>query len=621
MQADRTGYDDGLPYTATLVGGWETFQSGAGAGDLAPGPRRSSSRFGEPFQPQLAATVDYVVTIPPPPPTGADPGVLDVWDEGLWDDALWDAARGRHGTDPQHDVGVDRHERLCPRADRAGAGRANGAAQRRTDRHRHHAGDVAASTSRRATWQYPASDIRRHVRGAAQRDRAGIAGAGVSGSRVRAPSYDVRRQPSPAIRMRSTRPTRPIRPRSTGYGTPADISGPVVASPGDQTGPSPAGLAAIAANAQASSLNSDNIGGNLASPSPGLAAAMAAPAGTPAGYLWRVVDSPGNTVTAAPAAQAQTAQAVAQGLTLGGRNIAGHNMASAFNAFEGAHQVAPGVRASLADSALRATIAASRRLSTPCRRGGLTRGRAGGLRLSGSPRASRRPGPAGRTGTRPAHRPRLPSLSATVSALASGTRSAAASAARPATARRAASAATRAAPASAAPAPAFRADRAARARAARIPARAARASAAPVRAAAEETAANDPRLRQLCRNERGAAQRHRAGAAGAAGRACACTCRSVSEPVSGHRRPVRSGLVRQHAGRGRRGLSVTDRTLLLPATSSTESPPSTLEAPSPDQQMEGMPAPDPGDPDNIGTLEAPSPTQQAVDAIDRRSNS
>jgi hypothetical protein len=29
MQADRTGYDNGLPYTATLVGGWEMFQSPA----------------------------------------------------------------------------------------------------------------------------------------------------------------------------------------------------------------------------------------------------------------------------------------------------------------------------------------------------------------------------------------------------------------------------------------------------------------------------------------------------------------------------------------------------------------------------------------------------------------
>jgi len=90
MQADRTGYDDGLPYTATLVGGWETFQSGAARVTWHQARAVFASRFAEPFQPQLAAAVDYLITIPPPPPPGLDPGVLDVWDEGLWDDALWD---------------------------------------------------------------------------------------------------------------------------------------------------------------------------------------------------------------------------------------------------------------------------------------------------------------------------------------------------------------------------------------------------------------------------------------------------------------------------------------------------------------------------------------------------
>jgi hypothetical protein len=50
------------------------------------------------------------------------------------------------------------------------------------------------------------------------------------------------------------------------------------------------------------------------------------------------------------------------------------------------------------------------------------------------------------------------------------------------------------------------------------------------------------------------------------------------------------------------------------------SPPSTLEAPAPQQQMEGLPEPDPGDPDNIGTLEAPSPSQQVVDALETQSD-
>jgi hypothetical protein len=49
-----------------------------------------SARPAEPFIPQLASTTDYVITIPTPPPAGADPGSLDLWDSGLWDTALWD---------------------------------------------------------------------------------------------------------------------------------------------------------------------------------------------------------------------------------------------------------------------------------------------------------------------------------------------------------------------------------------------------------------------------------------------------------------------------------------------------------------------------------------------------
>jgi hypothetical protein len=90
MQADRTGYDDGMPYVATLVGGWETF--GAQANQVVWHQARASfhSSPGQPFQPQLSATADYVVTIPPPPPAGPDFGLLEVWDEGTWDHARWD---------------------------------------------------------------------------------------------------------------------------------------------------------------------------------------------------------------------------------------------------------------------------------------------------------------------------------------------------------------------------------------------------------------------------------------------------------------------------------------------------------------------------------------------------
>lgn len=91
MQADRTGYDDGLPYVATLVGGWEMFQSPSQMITWRQARLSFSSRANEPFQPQITATTDFVVTIPPPPPAGIDPGLLDLWDEGLWDTALWDA--------------------------------------------------------------------------------------------------------------------------------------------------------------------------------------------------------------------------------------------------------------------------------------------------------------------------------------------------------------------------------------------------------------------------------------------------------------------------------------------------------------------------------------------------
>jgi hypothetical protein len=91
MQADRTGYDDGMPYVAVLVGGWETFQSPSQTITWRQARASFTARAGEPFVPQLSGTVDYVVTLPTPPNAGPDPGVLDLWDQGLWGDAIWDA--------------------------------------------------------------------------------------------------------------------------------------------------------------------------------------------------------------------------------------------------------------------------------------------------------------------------------------------------------------------------------------------------------------------------------------------------------------------------------------------------------------------------------------------------
>ena len=102
MQADRTGMDNGLPYTATMVGGWEMFSSQSTTMVWRQARAAFAARAGEPFQPQISATTDYVIVIPPAPNAAPDPGSLDVWDQGLWAStppdpeptfqAKWDAA-------------------------------------------------------------------------------------------------------------------------------------------------------------------------------------------------------------------------------------------------------------------------------------------------------------------------------------------------------------------------------------------------------------------------------------------------------------------------------------------------------------------------------------------------
>jgi hypothetical protein len=92
MRANRTGYDNGVPYTATMVGGWEMFSSPSQTITWRQSRAAFRARSAETFIPQLSSTIDFVVTIPPPPSAGFDPGPRHLWDEGLWDDALWDAA-------------------------------------------------------------------------------------------------------------------------------------------------------------------------------------------------------------------------------------------------------------------------------------------------------------------------------------------------------------------------------------------------------------------------------------------------------------------------------------------------------------------------------------------------
>ena len=90
MQADRTGYDDGAPYVATMVGGWEMFHSPSQTVTWRQARAAFVARNFEPFVPQISACTDYVIDIPPPPPPGFDSDVLDLWDQGNWDQAKWD---------------------------------------------------------------------------------------------------------------------------------------------------------------------------------------------------------------------------------------------------------------------------------------------------------------------------------------------------------------------------------------------------------------------------------------------------------------------------------------------------------------------------------------------------
>ena len=82
MQADRTGYDDGMPYTAILVGGWEVFQSPGQTITWRQARASFAARANEPFAPQLSATTDYVVVLPPPPNAGRIPA---CWTYGTRD--------------------------------------------------------------------------------------------------------------------------------------------------------------------------------------------------------------------------------------------------------------------------------------------------------------------------------------------------------------------------------------------------------------------------------------------------------------------------------------------------------------------------------------------------------
>jgi len=102
QQAESTGLDDavwdvglglntGNTYCCKMIGGWEMFQAPPNQVTWFQARATFFSSAREPFEPQLSATTDYEFRVPPPPNAGPDPGLLDVWDQGLWDTALWDA--------------------------------------------------------------------------------------------------------------------------------------------------------------------------------------------------------------------------------------------------------------------------------------------------------------------------------------------------------------------------------------------------------------------------------------------------------------------------------------------------------------------------------------------------
>ena len=148
MQADRTGFDDGhhekIPYTATLVGGWETFGNSANQVVWHQARAVFVASAGQPFAPQLSASQDYVVTLPAPPSAGHDPGtgIDDKWDLGKWGEpgasshlptpaeSAEFCAVGRHATcfidDAQHTMGFNWCYWIRTRPCRAAHGSATG---------------------------------------------------------------------------------------------------------------------------------------------------------------------------------------------------------------------------------------------------------------------------------------------------------------------------------------------------------------------------------------------------------------------------------------------------------------------------------------------------------------
>lgn len=88
MAADVGGNDDGLPYTCTFVGLFESL--GTPGFEKVVHQARSVFLSGADALPKVSVSTNYQVRLPAAP-NSIPNYITDTWDSGLWDQAVWDA--------------------------------------------------------------------------------------------------------------------------------------------------------------------------------------------------------------------------------------------------------------------------------------------------------------------------------------------------------------------------------------------------------------------------------------------------------------------------------------------------------------------------------------------------
>lgn len=86
-KAESGGSDDGLNYTCLYVGLFDHIKN-VGQTKVVR-LARATFLSGRPFTPQVSASVNYAVTLPPAPSAYSDTTSSNKWDVGKWDEALW----------------------------------------------------------------------------------------------------------------------------------------------------------------------------------------------------------------------------------------------------------------------------------------------------------------------------------------------------------------------------------------------------------------------------------------------------------------------------------------------------------------------------------------------------